>query len=848
MAGGLMLTKERIMTACIYPQLSFTILYANPYKAVFSSEGYWNPSVIPLPNMTAGIRVGVSFGPFMQHCDYAIYCQPPLEIFDVIVERKSPCIPGEWVREYYGRVVGDRLWRQDGPGQFGCEFTDPPWCCHYVGLRPGFNKYLFIIGPLISGEYRVRLNAMHYPLWDPDTTLCSWDKSNYMWRGADTIQTAQYNGLVIHNTQQDLIAFSNLFYIDDETGDTLYNWSLLDLLKYYSVVCKVRSTRRDVEMQPHLWGWLEPEDVLMPEQVIFNRWPLGDDPLPCPPDINGWRDYTYKSVSSFRPLDLWDLSPEEWATLKKKLTCTLKANENFGPTLSDDYQYDISIPAYTISTLHIEPLIEPPDDGIYSFRPANKEKIYYQFYYSNSIGLNPGSDVTLNIIDKYHHLTSVTPIAIPDYEDNFPFIPHMFGTLISWDGRNNQEGQNPGHLADPNADSYHCYVYVNEGQGMMSNAETFDVIPKLDSVLITHHSWFPPTLEGHCDTLFAVARAKWDDSGNPLVDNRYYIPEGEYYPEIFTFWDNKTFVYFDLLLPPAGPRQYYEVLGNFILPSRGWWNSEHWGTLSYYWFVDHDYAFRENNSDNGWQNIVFYEVDTTRYWGSVWNPVIYNGVDWWNEPKDDDAPMRQMRLLTSCEIINTKDSRYLQDYKSPVDADAHKVIFGNDACLWDYCDIVDWAVSHIGTPYAISDAHQTFLKRPYTYLDCSGLVVAARIQEIGPLQNHDYVLDYINVNSLVQGSYDYNGHHYSTETSCIDSNQVSRGCLVALKRPSGDHWSHVAIIESYAFDRIHHTILNCMIIHAYGLSDKLHRRVRYENFISEFRNQGCPYQFLKFNN
>lgn len=617
---------------------------------------------------------------------------------------------------------------------------------------------------------------------------------------------------------------------------------MLDVLRSYSVVCKVRSDKGAGNMPGLPQGWFYPEDVIIATQVFFSRWPAGNLPIPCGQGYR-FRDYTYKSINTFRPVDFWNIPPEQWTTLKKDLNCILKANENFGGALYNDIN-DISILAYAMTDIHLQPV----NDTTYCFIPAAEEKLDFNFYYSNTLGLDSHSPVTFNVIDNQHHLVSVSPLVIPDVNPipgdgwAIPGLPYMQGLPVSWDGRKNQAGHDPGRLADPNDDPYHCYVFVNEGRGMMSNVETFDVIPKIDSVLVTHHSWYPPTFYNDADTLFAVARGKWDDSGDRLHDYRYYIPEGENYPYQLGFWDNRAYVYWDAFPPPTNPTQYYEELGNYQLSNVGWWNSERWGSLAYRWFVEKDYA--ERNPSNGPQRLGYWEVDTTQWWGAIWNPEIHNDVDWWTA-KATSFPY--MRLLVASRITNNKNDYALQSVKSPDGFDGHKFILGSTA-PYNNWDIVDWAVSHIGTPYAITDSYQYFPKIPYRHLDCSGLVVAARIQDIGSQWNTHYRLNSINVQSLVNGYYNYGGQQVPTETVPINLSLVSRGCAVALKS-GATNWAHIGLVETYRYNGRDSTIANCMIIHARGGNpEPIYRRVRYDNLISTYRKPKYKYKFIEFEN
>jgi hypothetical protein len=270
------------------------------------------------------------------------------------------------------------------------------------------------------------------------------------------------------------------------------------------------------------------------------------------------------------------------------------------------------------------------------------------------------------------------------------------------------------------------------------------------------------------------------------------------------------------------------------------WNAEHCGDLSYRWFIEKDFAYREPN--DGPQHIFYNEVDTTQWWGDSWNPIIENNIYWWTS---DTLFLGFMRLLVASEITGTKDGYGLQFKKSVADdrvdptEGAHKIIFGS---IWNYSgwDIIDWASTHIGTPYWYGG------KYPYQKIDCSGLVVAARIQDIGPEWNNNYILDMIDVQSLVEGSYSYNGHVYDTETTPIDSAEAHINCAVALREEDTLKWSHIGLVTVYRYSNIRRQIIECRIIHARGALRYPHRRVRYDDCLNTYLWNGYEAQFLEF--
>jgi len=151
-------------------------------------------------------------------------------------------------------------------------------------------------------------------------------------------------------------------------------------------------------------------------------------------------------------------------------------------------------------------------------------------------------------------------------------------------------------------------------------------------------------------------------------------------------------------------------------------------------------------------------------------------------------------------------------------------------------------------------------KTPYIKMDCSGLITAARIQEIGSENNQNYRLGWINVAAYVNHGYwypDVNGEWYSTETIDIDATVASRGDLIALRKINEDAWRHIVLLDRIYVDRVTGYIYRGHIIHAKGDAKNPKRRVKYDNLIGIYRpfmNGPTPfggtweYRLLRFEN
>ena len=427
------------------------------------------------------------------------------------------------------------------------------------------------------------------------------------------------------------------------------------------------------------------------------------------------------------------------------------------------------------------------------------------------------------------------PVIIhePEYDPNGP-LPPPFGEpdsiWIFWDGRVNL-GENEDHLGDPHQDPYSAKVQVFEDNNpvMESNSEDFNIVPFLDSVAITHEFWYPPVDYGWFTTLFSVARARIDDTGEAASDHRFFVPNNAQYPPNLTLWNGEAMVFRDAQ-PNNSPVFYYEKIEEPFLA--GEWDEEHWGTLTYQW-----HTVKDTVNYNNRENVQYYDVDTTDWWGTDWAQTIVNDVNW-----RVYRGFPYMRILIRSGISGLINGYEIQQIMSAEGPDAHKVMYSNS--YWGQHDLLNWAISQIGTPYY---SILGVPKEPYLRIDCSGLVTASRIQQVGDPDQVNYRINYMNVQSFADGYYEYppgSGNHVPTGTSYIDASEASRGCLVMVRMPNTSNFGHIAIVEYIRYDYDRQIITHCYIVHAKGRRTAEQRRVKFDNLLGSY--PGWDYQFLSF--
>ena len=177
-----------------------------------------------------------------------------------------------------------------------------------------------------------------------------------------------------------------------------------------------------------------------------------------------------------------------------------------------------------------------------------------------------------------------------------------------------------------------------------------------------------------------------------------------------------------------------------------------------------------------------------------------------------------------------------------------KVMFGADTGQ-PGLDIVDWAISHIGVPYALSDYTD---KLPYEKIECSSFVTANRIQEIGPENNTKYAVAFITTDEYLQGYYFYDTRQiFITEQvdPCADPDiGDGRGYLLHLQA-EGTPIPHIGIIIylRYDCDTPDPVLLDLDLIHANGGSAPQFGRVRFENqSYDRYPSDTYTYTYLKY--
>jgi hypothetical protein len=257
--------------------------------------------------------------------------------------------------------------------------------------------------------------------------------------------------------------------------------------------------------------------------------------------------------------------------------------------------------------------------------------------FSDSVGLDSTSLVYFNIEDRNGDSVYLSPISITDihFDTTMFNLPGINAAVIpiTWNGRYNV-GEHNGHFADPENDPYLAYISVNprSGNPMYSNADTAYVVPKLDSILITHtkHNYgnpYPPPDYGDSVYIYTIIRGKIDDSGDSINDRRYYYGYGTN-PSQLLLWDKITYKYWDLDSVNYYCKYYedtHRIPLNLTL-CRPW--KELWGNLSFTWGVYRDYAVRPDTSS---PQHIYYYLDTTYVWGNAWNRKFVNDIQWWKD-------------------------------------------------------------------------------------------------------------------------------------------------------------------------------------------------------------------------
>jgi hypothetical protein len=792
----------------------YSDLLAWPYTAAFVQVWEYNR-----PPYAPGIVASIDFGPIRdlewgRDCDG--YCLPPPPMFCVLVDWASPAEPNCWVLVAGGVAGGVYM----GTLTFGsCELryidaekVDLPGVCTQ-GVHPGWNRYAIWAGPLRSGKYRLRLYCFNYPDFHFGLGSCPPHKPNY-WQYAGTPYITDEATIEVKENCYDFSKITSVFYLANNGTHRVYGNQVLNVLTPYHCVAVLTSTQDAQTIPREIYARLRIDSISAPHPFKFVRWPQADRGS-C--DTNYMiKHYYYISQNEIIPKDYFDLSPEEWSNVSKVLECDIFGEHSMLANFNDT-----SIANHIVARLYLDYM----NDSTGCFIPVKGDTAYFRFMFSDSVGLDSTSLVYFNIEDRNGDSVYLSPISITDihFDTTIFNLPGINAAVIpiTWNGRYNV-GEHNGHFADPENDPYLAYISVNprSGNPMYSNADTANVVPKLDSVIVTHRPSWPPPVFNDSVRIYSIIYAKIDDIGDSISNHRYYYraeQESVYYIDINC---NNQYIYRSL----DGVGFVEDNNALTIMPA--FWKSDYWGTIDYQWTV-----VRDSANKIGTQAIYYYSKDTTEQWGNIWNPRVVHNVH-----------NGHWRIYIKSKVTNKKGSRLLQEKTSPNTSKAHKLIFGpSQAEPWNVCD---YAETHLGVPYWIG-GNRT--KKPYSWIDCSGFVTAVKIQDRGLLQDNVYSLNEIGVCHYVDTFYKH-GARVITISKKIKESQVLPGDIIAMKNINEPKkgYSHIVLVEYCRFKNS--KIEQAKIIHAHGSSNSERRRVRRDdNLLSTFApSDGYRFKYRRF--
>lgn len=720
-------------------------------------------------------------------CELDDKCSVPFpECFYIYALKQSMVDPSCWCSAFEHQRLGSSGYTHIGHCEWSvingenCDRQSP--VMSFMCACPGRNGYdlEFCIGPVNSGNYKILIEAEQWPDWE-----CGDGGGPAPWGQPEWVITDEKH-ITIKGDALDIALFSNIYYWDRNTDDRSYDGQYINPFTPYRVITNIYTTRNnEADMPGMLIGHLNPNGG-NGRIVRFYRYPELDQEPPCHMWDFCFYTFAYMSDSDIRPKDLWLYTDEQWNELKRDMTINLTGAEN-------QVQNDISAKVWVQYLLHLDCL----NDTSVCFIPADDEKMEFLFTYSKYLDLDPESKVKMLISNRNGPVIYSKELVMPPVGHDDPAFKEM---LLNWDGRCNT-GTATGHLADPELSPYQAYISWEQSDGLKSNKEKFDVEPKIDSILITHHIWYPPPgpIIYQDVVLSSVIKGKIDDQ-NPDNDYRYYLYGNSHMqPEYDHRWSGDDHKYTD---GSQTDYDFYEDLESAAFsefPQRRWQINE-WGPIRYEWWVIHDQ--REGNSGK----LLDYSdrQDTTEWWGDDWTACV-------EAPYDE---VNRKRLLVFNRLYHTRLGYPVQDCISSKDEDAHKVIFGPIEGP-EGRDNIYWSSTHIGVPYGYG------AKISYKHIDCSGLCIASQIQENdGPLHSGNYIIDLGNTNAdmLVRdikgGSHGSPGHIHTTVV-VTDAN-AQRGDMIGLNHNTPPPWGHIANISYAVYDFGHDEFSDLFIYEAKG--------------------------------
>jgi hypothetical protein len=746
-------------------------------------------------------------------------CQPPPAIFCFLIDWESPAQENCWVNVLVG--VGNGTWGGMTYGNGNVLYLDSNKVDMFgvcgLGIHSGYNRYAIWANNLLSGRYRLRLICFNYPNFKYGVDYCPEGKPHF-WDYVGTPFISDEAFIEIKEDCNDYAKITSVYYLDPSGTHQIQGYQVLNVLTPYHCVTVLTSTLSEQVIPQHIYGRLRPDSISAPTPIRFERWPEADQGS-CDEDFM-LKHYHYKSEEVIIPKDYFDLSPEEWSNTSRVLECDI-----FGENLIMVNFSDTSIAEHVTAHLHLDYL----NDTTGCFIPLKGDRANFLFMFSDSLGLDESSVVLFNIEDNNEALIYQDTISI----HNVHFDTTMFGLPdiraavipIVWNGRNNMHGENHGHIVDPEKDPYTAYIMINPGEDyMLSNSDTVNVVPKLDSVFITHRPYWPPPVYKDSATIYSIVKAQVDDAGvHPEPDTlnyHYYYPDSEDSTITLRRWARTNYLFRSADSIGFAEDNRARLVSPF-LP----WHTFNWGMLHYQWTVTRDSA-----NNYGTPRIYYYSTDTTAQWGNRWNPTLVHNLD----------DKSHHRIYIKSKVSNKKLNIMLQSKSSPTnDTAAHKMIFGSVANI---CDIAE---THLGTPYWQKPYRP---KLPYTWIDCSGFVTAIKIQDRGYDKDSIY---YLNKNSsadiYARGFY-LNGDNDTIRIAYpIAESLVTEGDLIALKKRGKKTFGHIVLIEYCQKDATNIHIEEAYIIHARGWQTPEFRQVRKDNLLKTYKpEEGWIYKYLRY--
>jgi hypothetical protein len=399
------------------------------------------------------ITASIKLGYVLDDTKYPEYCTPPPPGFGVglwCIDDTSdpPCSSLAFLGFYQiNGENGQRIaW---GEGEIKHMNPNPDSIAYQGAFNLGWNYFDLAIRSISTGDYIIKLYKNEYE-WIADPAEIVGRKTKWYLKDENVVtRIAAEENVSVKNNYPDHVSLVNLYCIDTNNKSPVYSGGAIAADSDYQFIFYVRTYGKENPLPDTISGEITPLG-LDSITADFVRWPPGDGKCI---DGRGPRQYAYRTISSFKPLSMWEYTMEQWRNRLIKITCSVNGPDDSAlNSLSG-----IFFPVLDIYLFHL-------NTSSRIFVPTAGQRMNYKFFFSPAAGINALAEIEFSVIDGNREMVCKIPLRVDDQDfgdiAGFPLgSPQLNMIHISWNGRDNQS-RRAGHLVDPERGPYAAQIHV----------------------------------------------------------------------------------------------------------------------------------------------------------------------------------------------------------------------------------------------------------------------------------------------------------------------------------------------------------------------------------------------------